>query len=132
MSFIAYQIKKVSGAKDHGKNDINVRPPPVRHLLHDHLFCHCVKNVIKFLTFMHWKSNQFYAHLIYKKDRKTITRTHQTNLDDNSLNSSSQIHFWFGRFKRFWNQLIQVIPRNDQNTSPTNQKTARSKLERTS
>ena len=32
MSFIAYQIK-VSGAKDHGKNYIEVRPPLVRHLL---------------------------------------------------------------------------------------------------
>ena len=30
------------------------------------------------------------------------------------------------------NHLIQVIPGNDQNTSPTNQKTAGSKLERTS
>ena len=28
--------------------------------------------------------------------------------------------------------LIQAIPGNDQNASPTNQKTARSKLERTS
>ena len=36
---------KVSGAKDHGKNCINVRPPLVRHLLRNrlsyfgHLFC---------------------------------------------------------------------------------------------
>ena len=28
--------------------------------------------------------------------------------------------------------LVQVVPGNDQNTSPTNQKTAGSKLERTS
>ena len=32
--------KKVSAAKDHGKNYIKVRPPPlpVRHLLHNRLF----------------------------------------------------------------------------------------------
>ena len=30
--------KKVSGAEDHGKNYIKVRPLPVRHLLHNGLF----------------------------------------------------------------------------------------------
>ena len=37
MSFMAYQIKKLSGAKDHGKNYIKVRPPLVRHLLRNRL-----------------------------------------------------------------------------------------------
>ena len=55
MSFIGYQIdyelhslpnRKVSGAKDHGKNYIKVRPPLVRHLLRNRLF----NNKIQFLT----------------------------------------------------------------------------------
>ena len=37
--------KKVSGAKDHGKNYIKVRPPLVRHFLRNRLF----KLQIKFL-----------------------------------------------------------------------------------
>ena len=31
--------KKVSGAKDHGKNYIKVRPPLVRHILRNRLLC---------------------------------------------------------------------------------------------
>ena len=38
MSFIAYQIK-ISGAKDHGKNYIKVRPPLVRHLALSSIIC---------------------------------------------------------------------------------------------
>ena len=34
--------KKVSGAKDHGKNYIKVRPPLVRHLLRNRLFTICI------------------------------------------------------------------------------------------
>ena len=37
MGFIFYQIE-VTGAKDHGKNYIKVRPPLVRHLLRNRLF----------------------------------------------------------------------------------------------
>ena len=36
-SFTAYQIKKVSAAKYHGKNCIKVRRPLVRHLLRNRL-----------------------------------------------------------------------------------------------
>ena len=68
--------KKVSDAKDHGKNYIKVRPPLVRHLLRDPLFSRCNKNVIKFLTFMHWKSNQFYASLITTKRIARLLREH--------------------------------------------------------
>ena len=38
MSFIFYQITKVSTAKDHGKNYMKDRPPLVHHLLHNRLF----------------------------------------------------------------------------------------------
>ena len=31
--------KRVSGAKDHGKNHIKIRPPLVRHLLRNRLLC---------------------------------------------------------------------------------------------
>ena len=42
-------------------------------------------------------------------------------------------NLWFQQSWQFCvSELIQVIPGNDQNTSPTNQKTAGSKLERTS
>ena len=34
---VAYQIKKVSGTEDHGKNYIKVRPSLVRHLLRNRL-----------------------------------------------------------------------------------------------
>ena len=37
--------KKVSGAKDHGKNYIKVRPPLVRHLLRNRLFSKSVLDV---------------------------------------------------------------------------------------
>ena len=37
MSFISHQIKKVSTAKDHGKNHMEDRPPLVRHLLRNRL-----------------------------------------------------------------------------------------------
>ena len=33
--------KKVNGAKDHGKNYIKVRPPPVRHFLRYRLLTYC-------------------------------------------------------------------------------------------
>ena len=34
--------KKVSGAKDHGKNYIKVRPPLIRHLIRNRLLCRCL------------------------------------------------------------------------------------------
>ena len=37
MSFITYEIKKVSGAKGHGENYIKVKPPLIRHLLRKRL-----------------------------------------------------------------------------------------------
>ena len=36
ISFISYQIRKVSTEKDHGKNYMKDRPPLVRHLLRNY------------------------------------------------------------------------------------------------
>ena len=62
-------------------------------------------------------------------------RTRDQEITDLSKKVSNFILFVF----RLWansraanNKIIQVILGNDQNTSPINQKTARSKLERTS
>ena len=41
--------KKVSGAKDHGKNYIKVRPLLVRHLLRNCLFCVHLSRSLRFL-----------------------------------------------------------------------------------
>ena len=46
MSFIAYQIKIIGGAKDHGKNYIKVRRPLVRNLLRNRLLMPFLDHVL--------------------------------------------------------------------------------------
>ena len=49
---------KISGAKDHGKNYIKVRPPLVRHLLRNRLY-HIIIHIHSFCDVRNWHQRTF-------------------------------------------------------------------------